>query len=802
MNYNSRNSVDNNYDSSHDQVVLKDLLMIFFQKRAWFLLSVAVMVTLGVVYVKSKSNIYSRAATVIVEDERRGGSVSEAVVFQELFSMGSGSVYNEMGLFKSNRLMYEVVDRLNLEMEYKVREQLRWRELYRATPLKASFSGMLPTQRISMVCTPLSESQAQISEFTLYGELSKEDNIILDDMIVNFGAPITTLYGEFTLAPTLFSIEGYIGEPITIIRNSPKGVARAYNKKLEVEMIDKYASLLTISLSDENAQRAEDVINTLIQVYSDDAIDDKNRILSNTSKFIEERLSIIEADLTAVDVQIEEFKRKNSLTDGMAEGTMYLESMTRIDQQNLAVVNELTMAKYMKSYLEDESNVSQLLPVNVGVASVGLQQQIAEYNECMNRRNKLLLNSSESNPLVVDMQNVLVGMRISILQSINNLIASLEIQANNYLRKESESLEKIKDIPSQQKYIVSIERQQAIKESLYLYLLNKKEESELQLSITESNCRIVDSAEGSSMPVAPQKKVIVFAFLLLGLAIPAAVIYVINILNTAVATRKDIKDVVSVPFLGDIPSGGKLSPGKVLVVEPDSRSAVSEAFRVVRDNLDFISLPSGSGGRVVQFTSLNPNSGKTFTSLNLAMSMALGGAKVIVVDLDIRKATLSKIAGFNSKDLGVSQYLSGRVESLQQIIRPFADGGAFDVICSGALPPNPAELLKGARLSSMLEELRRDYQYIFVDNPPYGVVVDSAICARCCDQSIYVIRAGNFDKRLLPELQELYDQEKLPNMSLLLNDVKYQSASYGYGYGYGYGGEQVRKNWFKRILGI
>ncbi|MFI3316230.1 MAG: polysaccharide biosynthesis tyrosine autokinase [Rikenellaceae bacterium] len=800
-----KNDINNNEfqeSVSQEDVSIKDMLVIAFQYRIWFILSLIVMVALGVLYVKTKPNIYARSATIIVEDERRGGSTSEAAVFQELFSMGGGSVYNEIGLFESNRLMYDVIERLGMDVRYITRDKLRSVDLYKTSPINVTFSDLIVTQDLSFIVELLSEGQARVSELTFYNAHGLGNHVELEAMVVNLGAPIITEYGEFTIKPTLFMTEQSVGKQITVRRTSIKNAAHAYKKRLKVTLVDKYASLVVVSTTDQSIQRAEDIINTLIEVYRDDAINDKNIILTNTTKFIEDRLSIIEADLTQVDEQIEKFKRENNITDITSQGAMYMESVTRIDQESINILNQLSMAKYMKSYLEDNANVEALLPVNLGIADAGLQSQIALYNESMTRRQKLLVNSSENNPMVIDLQTMLVSMRSSILLSVNNLIANLEIQSANFTKKESESLGRIKDMSTQQKYIISIMRQQTIKEQLYLYLLNKKEESELQRSITESNCRIVDYAEGNTIPIAPQKKLIIFFCMIIGLLIPAAVLYIISLFNTTVMSGKDISGAVSIPYLGEIPTE-KVVPENRVVVADGSRNAVGEAFRIVRDNIDFMGSDDSSRGTVLQMTSLNPNSGKTFIAVNIAMSMALAGSKVILVDLDIRKGTLSTIAGIGIKQSGISQYLSGKIDSLSDIIRPFAANCPFDIISSGVLPPNPSELLKRPKLAEMLDELRDSYDYILVDNPPYGVVVDTAICSRLCDRSIYVIRAGSFDKRFLANVQDLYDTQKLKNMTLLLNGVDAKLNNYGYGYGYGYNyGDNKKSTWIKRVLGI
>ncbi|MFR9516924.1 MAG: GNVR domain-containing protein [Rikenellaceae bacterium] len=652
---------------SMEQISVKEIFTIFFRYRVWFIISMILMIALGLGYLAVVPTIYSRSAIVIVEDEGSGVGVSEATAFHEIFSMGASSVYNEIGLFRSNRLICEVVERLGLETSYRMRESVRMVDLYKSSPLKVSFVDILPDQNISFVAELLDNLQVKITGFVIYSQGQSSNRIVLDDRIVTFGNLVSTEYGGFVITPTLFMNDDMIGRRIYINRDSPKIMARNYLESLNVGMVDKFGSLISISIEDESISRADDIINTLIDVYRDDAVRDKNIILSNTTQFIEERLSIIEADLKAIDAEIERFKRNNNITDVLSEGNIYRESISRIDQENLNIENQLNMAQYMKSYLENEANISALLPVNIGIGDSGLQMQISQYNENMNQRNRMIVNSSVNNPLVIDLQNILAGMRSSILLSINNLIANLEIQARNISVKEVESLDKIKDIPSQQKYIVNIQRQQTIKEQLYLYLLNKKEESELQRSITESSCRVVDYAHGNLKPVSPNKIFILLFCIALGFIIPAILIYVIKQFNTMVMTRSDIKGVLQVPFLGDIPLQRGIEDNGIVVTE-GSRDAVGEAFRIVRDNIDFMNIDSSRRSSVIQLTSFNPNSGKTFVSINLAMSMALGGAKVVLLDLDIRKGTLSKAAHIRAHQVGVSQYLSGKIADVNKII--------------------------------------------------------------------------------------------------------------------------------------
>ena len=407
------------------------------------------------------------------------------------------------------------------------------------------------------------------------------------------------------------------------------------------------------------------MINTLISVYNTDAINDKNQIVMNTSNFINDRLIVIEKELGSVDSDIESYKREHQLTDISSETGMYLQTSSRNQQEGLSLENQLSLAKYIKNYLTDPGKSSELIPANTGISDVNIESQIGEYNEMLLKRDKLISNSSNKNPVVQDLNNSLIAMKQTIIRSVDNLIVGLNIKIKNVQAQEEQTNRRISAVPTQQKEILSVERRQKIKEELYLYLLNKREENELTQRMTESNARIIDPASGSNVPVAPKSMMIFLASIVLGCAIPAGVLWMLVISDTKVRSRKDVEGVLSVPFLGEIPMRDKKDKNEVVVHE-NGRDSVSEAFRIVRTNMDFMRVKD-KNMQVVMFTSFNPGAGKTFVSINLAMSFALTHKKVVLVDLDIRKGTLS--SHVKVSDMGVTNYLSGRVDNVDEIIR-------------------------------------------------------------------------------------------------------------------------------------
>lgn len=787
-----------------NEINIIDLLRIVYDNWYWFALSVFICLIVGFYYVKSTPKIYSCTASVLIKDEGRGAKLpTEAAAFEEVNMLNSmSSVDNEVLIFKSKRLMIEVARRLKLDISYKQRGKFRDWELYSHSPVQVSFLEATEQMSLTLSVTPVSEKEVLLSGFPEQPDSVKT----VERMTVALNDTVETPVGKLVVTPSLYYSENYYGIPIKVAKRNLEVVALACNAGLQATLASKMATIINLTLNDVSPQRAEDIINTLIDVYNEDAINDKNQIAINTASFINDRLIIIEKELGGVDTEIADYKRENQLTDITSESRMYLQSTSTYQQEGLGLENQQTLSRYIRDYLTDPSKAADLIPANTGLSDTNIEGQIRDYNELLLKRDKLIGNSSDRNPVVQDMNNSLAAMRQTIIRTVDNLIAGLNMKIKNVRAQEARTSGRIAAVPTQQKYVLSVERQQKIKEALYLYLLNKREENALSKSITESNARVIDPAMGSDIPIAPKTKMILLASLVLGLLIPAGVLWAMTILDTAVRTRKDIEDNLTLPFLGEIPF--KKKEGKeadqTLAVSEKGKDAVSEAFRIVRTNMDFMSA-GGEKQQVLMTTSLNPDAGKTFISSNLAVTFAMTGKKVILVDLDIRKGTLSR--RMHRKNEGVTNYLSGAVADLQSIIHPSEYHPNLDIIYNGPVPPNPAELLLGKRLDKLVEELKGMYDYVILDNVPSNMVADAAIVNRVADLTIYVIRAGMMDRRQLAEVEKLYTDKKFKNMAVVLNGVKYNRSGYGhYGYygrysyyGYGYGNDTRKKR--KKIFG-
>ena len=770
-------------NEANSGITLGDIFQIVKSKWYWFVLSIGVCLGIAYIYLLQAPKVYTRSASVLIKEDRRSSRSMSAYGFSDLNNMLGiqRNVDNEVIVFKTYRLMEKVARRLHLDISYTEKRGLRTVELYRQSPVTLSFPDASETQSFSLTVVPVSKDKVRLSDFVTVNEagklveIEKPQEVVLNDTVA-------TPIGRVVVQPSLYYTDTYYNKEVHVRKSNLKGIATGYQNALVSELVAEYATIIKLSLSDVSASRAEDVLNTLIAVYNEDAIEDKNRITVSTSEFIAERLVIIEQELGSVDTDIETFKREHQLTDITSETGMYLQNTSQYRKEGLSLENQLSVAQYIRDYLSDPQKALDLIPANT-ITDVTVEQQIAAYNEMLLKRDNLIRNSSNKNPVVMDLNNSLSAMKQTIIRSVDNLIAGLNISIRNVQAQEEQLQKRIAAVPSQQKYVLTVERQQKIKEELYLYLLNKREENALSQAMTESNTRILDAAHGSNAPVSPRSRSVILVAFVLGACIPGGILWLLFTMDTKVHTRKDLLDATTIPFLGEVPIQSKKDK-EMLVVREGSRDSVSEAFRIIRTNMNFMHV-KGQDMKVIVFTSLNAGAGKTYISSNLAVSLVLTQKKVVLVDLDIRKSGFARHGSHGQK--GVTNYLSDKDLSVDEVIVKDSWVKGLDLIYSGPIPPNPAELLLSDRLDQLVAELRKRYDYVIVDNVPAGIVADASIVNRIADLTICIVRAGAMDRRQLPELERMYTNGMFTNMAVILNYVNLHRGSYGYSYGYGYG---------------
>lgn len=783
MNENIQNT---NSAPTEEEIDLVGLAKMLFRNWIWFAVAVPICLVLAFFYLKVTPKEYEREASVLIKDDKSSGSsaTSGLAELSELANFGiKNMVDNEILVFQSNTLLTEVVSRLNLSTSYKVRKGLRKQDIYGQNPIAVSFLEASINQPI--------QAKFQLKDdklvFTDVETWSEGEKVSIDDFTIALNDTVDSPLGLVFAQKTGLG-KDLATENIYFSRNGLKGTTLGYAKKIQIALANKNATIINLTLRDEVPQRAEDVLNTLIDVYNEEAINDKNRLAINTSDFINERLIIIEKELGGVDSKIEKFKRTEGLTNITSDADMFIQETTGLKKEVLAITNQLSLAQFIKDYLSDPANRGKLIPANTGISDNSTESQIQEYNTILLQRDRLLVNSSDKNPVVRDLNKSLFAMEQNINRSVDNVIAGLNLQMENVRARNDQTVKRIQSVPSQEKYVLTVGRQQKIKEALYLFLLNKREENALAQAITQSSARVIDSARGSDQPVAPRTMIILAGSLFLGLLIPTGGLLLLAFLDNKVRFREDLNE-LNTPYLGDVPFFDGKVKGIDLVVREHSRDHVSEAFRIIRTNLSFFETV-GESKKVLTFTSLSSNSGKSFIVVNLGMSLAISRKKVVLVDLDIRKRQLTQRLDLTKRS-GVTHYLSGQTDSIKDITTTSTENENLHYIPAGIIPPNPSELLLSNRLDKMMEELRKEYDYVLLDNVPALVVADAAITNRVSDMTIFVLRSGVVAKNDLHIINEITASGKFKNMTLILNGVKINkrktSRSFGYGYGYGYG---------------
>lgn len=758
----------NSTNGRNDQDInIIDILMFLLSKWKWFVISIIVFGGLAWFHYARTPKTYFRSATVIIKDP--SNKISSAGLDRYDNYINKVNVANEILQFRSKKLMRDVVSRVSADIDYKVKEGLQMTELYKKSPVSVRFLETTPEMHLNIVVTPLDSSKVMVSDFGS-DESDKKWTVPMKDTVNIEGV-------KLVVAPTNYYTDSWKGEHIHITKNPMSSVVGYFISSLGIRQEEDEASILTLSLKDRSAARAEDVLNMLISVYNEEAINDKNQVAINTAEFINERLIIIESELGGVESHLESFKRENRIVDIATTAGMYVGESQKYNTNVMELETQLRLATYIKDYLTDPTRVIDLIPANTGISDMNIESQIAQYNTIKLRRDKLIEDSSEKNPVVEELNTSLRAMKQSIIRAVDNMIVSINVRRNDAQSRESQAQSRVSSIPTKERQMLSIERQQKIKESLYLFLLNKREENALSQAMVDNNARVIDGASGPNAPIAPNRNKIMLLGLLLGLAFPGVIFLMIMFLDTRIRTKKDIQGKVTAPFLGVIPEQDK-----------ENENLTSEAFKIVRTNMSFLSRKDRKI-QVIMCTSFSSGDGKTFVSLNLANSFISARKKVVLVDLDIRKGTLTAHFSKHSHHhaQGVTNYLADTDLRLDDIISSDTGVEGLDLIPSGSIAPNPAELLMDERLDEMFKELRNRYDVIITDSVPVGLVADATIANRVADLTLFVVRAGRLDRRQLPDIEAMYQERKLTNMSLLLNGADFHHHGYGYGYGYGYG---------------
>lgn len=768
---------------SEEQINIQEILFRYLIHWPWFVVSVIVCVALAWGYLRLTTPVYNISATVLIKDEKKGGGANMSSELEKMglngFVSSSSNIENEIEVLKSRTLAREVVSSLGLFVTYMDEDKFPNKELYRTSPVLVSLTPQeadrLPqTMEIDMLLQPAGamDVQVKVGKKEYRKHLEKLPAVFpTDEGTVAFFANNDTLS---SLRPESVTTERHI----TAYINRPFAVAKGYAGSLLITPTSKATSVVTVSLKNSNTQRGKDYIDKLLEMYNINANNDKNEVAQRTGEFIDERIDIISKELGSTERDLENFKRSAGITDLTSEAQIALTGNAEYEKKRVENQTQINLVMDLKKYLQGSGY--EVLPANVGLQDAGVAGAIDRYNEMVAERKRLLRTSTESNPAIVNLTTSIRAMRSNIQTTLDATLKGLEITKADLIREASRYSRRISDAPTQERQFVSIARQQEIKSGLYLMLLQKREENAIVLAAIANNAKIIDEAQADSTPISPKRMTIYLAALVFGIGIPVGVIYLIGLTKFKIEGRADVEKLTSLPVVGDIPLADEKT-GAIAVFE-NQNNLMSETFRNVRTNLQFM---LENGKNVILVTSTVSGEGKSFISANLAISLSLLGKKVVIVGLDIRKPGLNKVFNLPKKEYGITQFLTNSTVNLMDLVHHSDINKNLYILPGGTVPPNPTELLARDGLEKAVEILRKNFDYVILDTAPVGMVTDTLLIGRVADLSVYVCRADYTRKTEFTLINELAENNKLPNLCIAINGLDLQKKKYGYYYGYG-----------------
>ncbi|MBU2975938.1 GumC family protein [Zobellia sp. B3R18] len=793
MSLNNQNSISNN---SFD---FKEILATYAKHVKWFVLSVVFALIIALLYIRYATPQFAVQTQIQILEDKTSGS--ELDVFQDLNLLGGGKnkVEDELQLISSRSNFIRVVKELNLNTQILVQGNIKETELYKNPPVNLNFiaaDSILNRANLDFFIT--------ISSSTTFGYTEEEDKPV---KIYAFGKNISTPIGDIVITPNVGVFEGYKDKKLRISVKPIEDVAQAYRKRIVVSNPGELSNIVNIILEDPIREKAANILDALVRIYNENAIQDKQIIADRTSNFIDERIANISSDLASVDQSAQDFKTEKGVTDIAAEANVNL-NVGVANQQELANArNQLNMAASMQELVQQQGSY-EVLPTNIGLSDPTIASTTDRYNQLVLERKRLLKSSNEKNPVIVNLDQQIAGLKRSMQSSLSSTVNNLGLTVNSLSGQQARFNSKIYSSPANERALRDITRQQQTTESLYLYLLQKREEAQISAASSSPKSKIVDRAYSiSKLPVSPKKSIIYLASFILGLLVPFSVIYAKDLLDNKVHNMHSLEKVVkNTPILGELP---RLTKKDEKLVVKEDRSVLAESLRIIRTNLDYLikSKQKKSGkSNIVFVTSSVPGEGKTFLSTNLSMILASTNKKVLLIGADIRNPKLyTFFSGGNidnmqkpsrNKDAGLTEFLYDNTIEIRDIVNPMlVHRNTIDVIYSGRIPPNPAELLMSDRIKELFAQVSETYDYVIVDTAPLMVVTDTLLISEYADLLLYVTRAGITETNAVDYPIKLQEEGKIKGLSFIVNDVDSSNLGYGGKYGYGYG--KTQKKWWK-----
>ena len=778
------NSYENNMNElDEEKVNYQELLFRYVIHWPWFVASVLICLIGAWGYLYFQIPVYQVSASIIIKDDKKGGNSGSA----DLENLGLGgvitsaqSIDNEIEVLRSKTILKEVVNSLELYITYYDEDEFPRQEMYKTSPVVVNLTAQEADKLSNAALIDMKLASDGGLDVNLKVGLN-EYNKRFDKLPAVFPTNVGTF--GFTLRDSLSNgqVEGQKEvRHISAVVSQPFGVAKGYQWALTIAPTSKATSVATVSLINTNIQRGQDFINKLMEMYNRNTNNDKNEVAEKTREFINERIKIIDEELGNTEEKLETFKRNAGLTDISSDAQLAVSGNAEYEKKRVENGTQINLVRDLAKYINNPLNEYEALPRNIGLTDNGLTTQLERYNELVIERKRLLRTSTENNPMIINLDMSIRAMKANVKAAIDGTLQGLLIVKADLDREASRFSRRISDAPGQERQYVSIARQQEIKAGLYLMLLQKREENAIMLAATANNAKIIDEPVAEGGPVSPKPKMIYMIALVLGVGLPVGIIFLTSFTKFKIEGRGDVEKLTRLPIVGDVPLTGEKN-GSIAVFE-NQNNLMSETFRNVRTNLQFM---LGNGQKVILVTSTVSGEGKSFISVNLAISLSLLGKKVVIVGLDIRKPGLNKVFNISRKEQGITQYLSNPEKNLMDLVQASDVSKSLYILPGGTVPPNPTELLARDGLDKAIETLKKNFDYVILDTAPVGMVTDTLLIGRVADLSVYVCRADYTRKAEFTLINELAADNKLPNICTVINGLDLQKKKYGYYYGYG-----------------
>lgn len=782
------NSTNNSSFEEEENINLRQVLEQYLYYWKWFVLGLIVAIIGALFYLKYTQKQYQVSAKILLnEKESAAGELAGLADAATIFGTSSNAeVGDQIDVLKSRRLLTKVIQKNNFNIQYfsvgRVAEiQLQQEK----SPIKFILLNENDKANESLDNNSFIVSILSNTKFKLE---NKKTSVIKE---YSFGQKITEDFGSFIISPN-GNLGKHIGFEYQINVNSIDRIVNAYQNSLSISPnTEKSSKIINFSLVGPVPDISKKLINDLITTYNEDLVSDNHKLTEATSKFIDDRLQIVTNDLRGVDKNLERYKVQNNITDVTSEANIFLESAADNEKKLLESSTQLQLVDYMNSALN--SSKTDLLPSNIGLEDKSISAEISSYNELVLAKEDMLKSVTKDHPNAIKLQEQINDLKRNLKNSLRLYRNNTQTMLNSVQSKQNQIASRIQKVPSQERGFRDISRQQQIVEALYLFLLQKREENEIKAAATPENIKVIDYAYSSKVPVSPKKSIILLGALILGLVIPFICIYIYKLLNNNVNSKEDVEDAVGAPIAGQVPKSD------ISIIEQNDNSSVAEAFRILRTNMNFL-LKNSTDPQSIYITSTTSGEGKTFISTNLAQILTMSGKSVLLIGADIRSPKILDYLGITDQyrhKYGVTEYLISNDINISDIIIKNPADYKFDVIYSGQVAPNPSELLMNGRFDDIVKYGKANYDYVLIDTAPVSLVTDTLLISDSADITMYVVRANYLDKRMLAIPKELYQDNRLKNMAMVVNDVDFTK---GYGYGYGYGENHNKGRFFKNLF--